>query len=182
MGSYFVDINAMIFGMPLALFPALAEELGGTGTLGLLYAAPAVGSLLAGLFSGIVRLSPRHGIGLLWAASCWGIAIAVFGLVDNRWIALAFLAIAGGADMVSGLYRMAIWNQSIPNEMRGRLAGIEMLSYSVGPTLGNVESGLVAAATTVRTSVVSGGIACVVVGGVLAITLPALRHYRAPSP
>jgi MFS family permease len=181
LGSYLVDINAMVFGMPIALFPALAVDLGGTGTLGLLYAAPAVGSLIAGMFSGIVRLSPRHGVGLLWAASGWGIAIVAFGLIENRWIALGFLAVAGATDMISGLYRMAIWNQSIPNQMRGRLAGIEMLSYSLGPTLGNVESGFVAAATTVRTSVVSGGILCVVVGGVLAIALPALRNYRAPD-
>jgi len=181
LGSYLVDVNAMVFGMPLALFPALAIDLGGRHTLGFLYAAPAVGSLAASMLGGITRVSGRHGVGLLWAATAWGVAIAVFGMVHNVVLALVLLAIAGGADMVSGLYRMAIWNQTIPNDLRGRLGGIEMLSYSLGPTLGNVEAGMVAAATSVRTSVVTGGIACVVVGGGLAVALPALRRYRAPA-
>ncbi len=182
LGSYLVDVNAMVFGMPLALFPAMAVDLGGRGTLGFLYAAPGIGSLVASAFGGsIPRRVRRHGIGLLWAAAGWGLAVTAFGFARDVWLAVALLAVAGGADMISGLFRMAIWNHSIPNEMRGRLAGIEMISYSASPPLGNVESGLIAAATSVRTSVVSGGVACVAVGGLIAIGLPALRAYRAPD-
>jgi MFS family permease len=182
LGSYLVDVNAMVFGMPLALFPAMADELGGDTTLGWLYAAPGIGSLIMTVFgAGIPRHVTRHGVGLLWAAAAWGVAIAAFGFADRLWLAVVLLAVAGGADMLSGLFRMAIWNHSIPNDMRGRLAGIEMISYSTGPPLGNVESGFVAALTSVRTSVVSGGVACVAVGGLIAVFLPALRAYRAPT-
>lgn len=182
LGSYLVDINAMVFGMPLALFPAMAQDLGGASTLGWLYAGPGIGSLVMSVFGGsIPRRVARHGIGLLFAAAGWGIAIAAFGVVHTTWIAVALLAVAGAADMLSGLFRMAIWNLSIPNEIRGRLAGIEMISYSASPPLGNVEAGLIAAATSVRTSVVSGGVLCVAVGGLLAIALPDLRAYRSSA-
>jgi MFS family permease len=180
LGSYLVDINAMVFGMPLALFPAMARDLGGASTLGWLYAGPGIGSLLMSVFgAGIPRRVARHGVGLLFAAAGWGVAIAVFGLVHTPWLAVVLLAVAGAADMLSGLFRMAMWNFSIPNEIRGRLAGIEMISYSASPPLGNVESGLIAAVTSVRTSVVSGGVLCVAVGGLLAIALPDLRAYTA---
>ena len=109
----------------------------------------------------------------------WGAAVAGFGVADVLWLALALLALAGAADMVSGLFRMTMWNQTIPDALRGRLAGIELVSYSSSPILGNVEAGSVAALFGVRASVVSGGLLCVAGVGLLALALPALRTYDA---
>jgi MFS family permease len=111
------------------------------------------------------------------AATVWGVAITAFGLVHTLWPALLLLAVAGAADMVSGLFRGTIWDQTIPDHMRGRLAGIEMLSYSTGPTLGNVEAGVVARFTSVQTSIVSGGLLCVAGTALLAAALPAFLSY-----
>jgi MFS family permease len=116
---------------------------------------------------------------IIWAAAGWGLAIAVFGLVTNLWIALFFLALAGAADMISGIFRGTLWNQTIPDRLRGRLAGIEQISYSSGPLLGNLESGVVATFFGVRASVVSGGVLCVAGVGIFALLLPAFRHYDA---
>jgi len=179
MGTYLVDINAMLFGMPIALFPALATRYGGPGVLGLLYAAPSVGSMLATLTSGWTGSVYRHGRAVLLAATAWGLAILGFGLAGPLWLALVMLALAGAADMISGIFRSTIWNQTIPDQLRGRLAGIEQISYSSGPLLGNVEAGTVASLTTVRTSVVSGGVLCVVGCAVLAVVLPAFKSYDA---
>ena len=181
MGTYLVDMNAMFFGMPNALFPALAVGFGGPGVLGLLYAAPAAGSLLATVTSGWTRRIRRHGAAVLWAAGLWGVAVVGLGLARPLWLALLFLAAAGAADMVSGLFRSAIWNTTIPDHLRGRLAGIELISYSSGPTLGNVEAGAVASFTTPRFSVTFGGLACVAGTLVLAAALPAFRRYTAPE-
>jgi MFS family permease len=177
MGTYLVDINAMLFGMPMALFPFLAEHLGGPKVLGLLYAAPAAGSLLVTLTSGWTGRVRRHGLMVVIAAAVWGAAIAAFGFCTEIWLAVLFLAIAGGADMLSGLFRSYIWQQTIPDHLRGRLAGIEMLSYASGPMLGNAESGLAASAFSVRTSVVSGGVLCVLGTGLLALALPSFLRY-----
>ncbi len=179
MGTYLVDINAMLFGMPIALFPALATRYGGPGVLGLLYAAPSVGSMLATLTSGWTGSVHRHGRAVLLAATSWGFAILGFGLAGPLWLALVTLALAGGADMISGIFRSTIWNQTIPDSLRGRLAGIEQISYSTGPLLGNVEAGAVASLTSVRTSVVSGGVLCVAGCAVLAVALPAFNAYDA---
>lgn len=176
MGTYLVDINAMFFGMPMALFPAVAEYYGGA-SVGLLYSAPAVGSLVATLTSGWTSKVQRHGLGVVVAAGVWGLAIMGFGLAGRLWLALLCLALAGAADMVSGLFRMTIWNQTIPDHLRGRLAGIEMVSYTTGPLLGNAESGLVASIFSIRTSIISGGILCVVGTGVLAFCLPSFLRY-----
>jgi len=178
-GTYLVDINAMFFGMPEALFPALAVKFGGAGALGWIYAAPAVGSLVATAASGWTRRVHRYGWAVLCAATAWGLAIVAFGFAHNLWIALLFLAFAGAADMVSGIFRMALWNETIPDALRGRLAGIEQVSYSIGPALGNVESGTVASVFSVQTSIVSGGIFCVLGSVVLGLALPAFRHYDA---
>ncbi len=118
-------------------------------------------------------------MGVIWAAGLWGVAIVGFGLANQLWLALAFLALAGGADMVSGLFRSTIWNTTIPDELRGRLAGIELVSYSTGPTLGNVEAGAVAHLVGPRFSVVSGWVLCVVGTVLLAAALPAFRNYEA---
>jgi MFS family permease len=181
-GTYGVDIIAMFFGMPMALFPAIAEEFGGAGVLGLLYAAPAVGSLLATVTGGWVSRVNRHGLAIIIAAGVWGAAIAGFGLAPNLPFALAALVVAGGADMVSGIFRMTIWNQTIPDRLRGRLAGIEQISYTSGPLLGNVEAGVVASLAGVRASVVSGGVLCVIGVVLAAIALPAFRRYDARTP
>jgi MFS family permease len=181
-GTYAVDIVAMLFGMPMALFPAIAQGLGGPSVLGLLYAAPAVGSLCFAATSGWTRRVHRHGMGLIVAATAWGIAIIGFGLIPGLTAALFFLALAGAADMASGVFRQVIWNQTIPDSLRGRLASIELLSYSAGPTLGNFEAGVVASLFSVRTSILSGGVLCVVGVVVCAIALPALRSYDERHP
>jgi MFS family permease len=179
LGSYGVDIIAMFFGMPMALFPAIASQFGGAEVLGLLYAAPSVGSLVATLTSGWVSRVHRHGLAIIAAAAGWGLAIAAFGLARELWVALVFLGLAGAADMISGVFRGTLWNQTIPDRLRGRLAGIEQVSYSSGPLLGNLEAGVVASLASVRASVVSGGILCVVGVGLFALALPVFRRYDA---
>jgi MFS family permease len=180
LGSYLVDINAMFFGMPMALFPQIASGLGGPAILGLLYTAPSVGSLLATVTSGWTRSVRHHGRAIAFAAGSWGVAIVVFGFARSLWLALLGLAAAGAADMISGLFRSTLWNQTIPDSMRGRLAGIEMISYTSGPALGNLEAGVVGSLAGVRASVVSGGILCVIGTAVLSALLPQLWRYRAP--
>jgi len=177
LGTYLVDMAAMFLAMPTALFPFVADELGAPWALGLLYSAGAVGSLLATLASGWTSHVHRHGRAVCYAAAVWGAAIAGFGLASNVWLALALLAVAGGADMVSGLFRATIWNQTIPDELRGRLAGIELLSYSTGPLLGHARAGVVAALTSVRTSILSGGVLCVVAVAAIGAAMPSLLRY-----
>jgi MFS family permease len=179
MGTYFVDFIAMIFGMPLALFPALSERLGGPRVLGMLYAAPAVGALVASLTARWTPRVGRHGLAVMLAATGWGVAIIAFGLCDTLWPALFFLALAGGADAISGIFRMTMWNQTIPDALRGRMAGIEMVSYLSGPLLGHVEAGAVAAVWGVRASTVSGGVMCVVGVLVCGALLPRFIAYDA---
>jgi MFS family permease len=178
-GTYVVDIVAMLFGMPMALFPAIAQGLGGPSVLGLLYAAPSVGAFAFAATSGWTRRIHRHGMGVIIAATLWGIAIIGFGIVPGLVAALAFLAVAGAADSMSGAFRQVIWNQTIPDSLRGRLASIELLSYSVGPTLGNFEAGVVASLTSIRFSIVSGGVLCVAGCVLCALALPAFRAYDA---
>lgn len=177
LGTYLIDLNAMFFGMPMALFPAIAESYGGA-SVGLLYASPAVGALCASLTSGWTHRVQRHGAAVAVAAAIWGLAIIAFGFAPGLWFALFFLALAGAADMISGLFRMTIWNQTIPDHLRGRLAGIEIVSYTTGPMLGNAESGIVASLFSLRTSIVSGGILCVLGTGLLTLALPAFRLYE----
>ncbi len=179
LGSYLVDINAMFFGFPNALYPQLASRLGGASVLGLLYAAPAVGSLLITLTSAWTLRVRRHGWMIAAGAAVWGLGIVVLGFTSLAWEALAALVVAGAGDMVSGLGRMTMWNESIPDALRGRLAGIELLSYTSGPTLGNVESGLVEALAGLRAAIVSGGILCVAGTAAVLLALPAFRNYDA---
>jgi MFS family permease len=178
-GTYLVDIVAMLFGMPEALFPAIAQGLGGPSVLGLLYAAPAVGSFVCAATSGWTHRVHRHGLGVIVSATLWGIAIVGLGLFPGLVPALIFLAFAGAADMASGIFRSVIWNQTIPDSLRGRLASIELLSYSVGPSLGNFEAGVVASLFSVRASILSGGVLCVIGCVICAIALPAFRQYDA---
>lgn len=178
LGTYLIDINAMFFGMPMALFPAYAEEFGGGAAVGLLYAMPAVGSLIATLTSGWTKHVQRHGAAITLAAAVWGLAIIGFGLSHALWLALFWLALAGAGDTISGLFRMAMWNQTIPTRLRGRLAGIEMISYMSGPMLGNAEAGAVATLFSLRTSIVSGGILCALGSALLGVLLPAFWRYH----
>jgi MFS family permease len=169
LGTYVIDMVAMFMAMPIVLFPAFAQDvLDQPKALGLLYTAESVGTLAATLTSGWTSRFHHHGRAVVVASMCWGGAIALAGLAPTVWVALVFLALAGSADMISGIFRSTIWNQTIPDEKRGRLAGIEMLSYSIGPLGGQARSGLVADATSVRASIVSGGVLCVV--GVAATT------------
>jgi MFS family permease len=181
-GSYVVDLNAMIFGMPNALFPAVAVTLGGPRALGLLYAAPAAGALVASATSGWTRSVSRHGRAIVLAAAGWGVAMALFGLAHSLPVALVLLALAGACDDLSGIFRSTLWNQTIPDRVRGRLAGIEMVSWGAGPGIGQLESGTVAALMSVRASIVSGGVACVVGCGAIAAALPALWRYEPSQP
>ena len=176
LGTYLIDMNAMFFGMPMALFPAIATRFG-EGTVGLLYAAPSVGALLATVTSGWAARIHRHGLAITIAAGLWGAAIIFFGFTGNLWLAVFWLVAAGAADMVSGIFRMTIWNQTIPDHLRGRLAGIEMVSYMSGPLLGNAEAGIVASLFSIRTSVVYGGVMCVLGTAVLGMVLPQFLRY-----
>jgi MFS family permease len=178
LGTYLVDINAMFFGMPSALYPFLAEDLGGPKVLGLLYAAPAIGSLLATVGSGWTARVHRHGLMVLIAAALWGVGIVGVGLSNTLWLTLFCLAFAGAADMVSGLFRMIIWNQTIPDHLRGRLAGIEMLSYTTGPLLGQLRAGAMArTGLGVAGSIWVGGVLCVAGTLALAAALPKFLRY-----
>ncbi|MFE0643805.1 MFS transporter [Streptomyces sp. NPDC058877] len=177
LGTYAVDLAAMFFAFPNAIFPFLADELDADWSLGLMYAAGAVGSLVLGLTSGWTSRVRRHGLLVAGGAAGWGLAIAAAGWFGNVWAVLLCLALAGAGDMVSGLGRATIWNQTIPEELRGRLAGIEVLSYSVGPQLGQVRSGAMAGWTGTRAAVWSGGVACVASVGLLCLALPKLLGY-----
>jgi MFS family permease len=187
MGTYLVDMAAMFFGMPLALFPAYATHLGGPAVLGVLYATPALGSLLASVSSGWTKRVHHHGRAVMFAAMVWGAGIAGFAAAPTLWLALPSLAIAGGADMISGTFRALIWNITIPDSLRGRLASIELISYSSGPSLAGVESGVAVNLVGTRGSGVSGGILCIVSAGLLTIALPGfwnydVRRWRAEHP
>ncbi len=184
LGSFLVDANAMVFGMPSALFPALADERfgGGAQTVGYLYAAPYAGALVCSLLSGWTGHVRRQGLAVLIAAAGWGAAITAFGFAESLPLALLLLAVAGGADLISAVFRSAIMLTATTESMRGRLAGIEFAQVASAPTLGNVEAGLVASLTSVRFSIVSGGVVCVLGTIVIGLALPALARYDAKKP
>jgi MFS family permease len=177
MGTYLVDLSAMFFAMPNALFPFWADLVHSRWALGLFYSAGMLGSITVTATSGWVKTFTRHGWAITLAAVGWGISIALAGSTNSLWTILFFLAIAGASDQVSALCRATIWNQSIADEYRGRLAGLELLSYSVGPLGGQLRAGSMAAVTTLRTSVVSGGLLCVGFIGFFAAKLPEFRKY-----
>ena len=163
LGFMLVDLNAMVFGMPMALFPAIATHRFGDPTLtGYLYAAPYAGALVSSLASGWIPHVRRQGLAVVLAACGWGVAIAAFGFAESLWLSLVLLAVAGAADDVSAIFRSTIMLTATPDEMRGRLVGIEFAQVASGPTLGNTEAGLVASFTSLRFSIVSGGVLCVI--------------------
>jgi predicted MFS family arabinose efflux permease len=179
-GAYLIDLNAMVFGLPRALFPALAATVfgGGATTVGLLYAAPGAGALLGALSSGWVGRIRRQGLAVIVAVVVWGLAITGFGLVRFLPAALVLLAVAGWADVVSAVFRNTIVQFAGPESLRGRLMGVQMAVVAGGPRLGDMEAGAVATAFGDTFAVVSGGLACI--GGALVVArlLPAFRHQR----
>ncbi|HEX6395315.1 MAG TPA: MFS transporter [Acidimicrobiales bacterium] len=187
-GVYLLDIDAMVFGMPRALFPALGLGAfhGGAKAVGYLYAAPGAGALAGALMTGWVNLVRRQGLAVIIAVIMWGAAITAFGLVHVLWIALVLLALAGWSDVVSAVFRNTILQSAIPDSLRGRLSAIQIAVVQGGPRLGDLESGAVAQGVGVRFSVVSGGIACIAGAMVLAAVLPGFRKqergYREVAP
>lgn len=177
-GSYCVDFIAMVFAMPNALLPAIAQSYGGAKTLGLLYAAPAVGALIISFISGWTSKIKHDGRAIAIAAALWGFSIIGFGLSSSLALALFFLALSGAFDTVSGIFRSNLWNHSIPTEFRGRLAGIEMLSYLSGPKLGDTRAGIVASGLGMTSALISGGILCVIGVGICCIALPKFWNYQ----
>ena len=183
-GTFLMDLNAMVFGMPRALFPALGTGVfgGGPGTVGLLYAAPGAGALLGALTAGWVGGVRRQGRAVLLAVAVWGAAITVFGLVSWLPLALVLLAVAGAADVISAVFRNAILQLTVPDGLRGRLSAIHIAVVTGGPRLGDAEAGAVAALAGARFSVVSGGLACLAGVALLAWRLPELdRTVLEPS-
>lgn len=183
-GTFWIDLNAMIFGLPVALYPAFVIDVvdASPSLVGLLYSAEALGALLVALVSGRAKHVRRQGLVTLVACVCWGAGIIGFGLSPTLWVALVFLMLASASDMVSGLYRDAILKTVTPDEMRGRLEGVSLSVVGTGPSLGNAEAGLLASVTGVRFSIVSGGIACIIGAGILALVLPRYRRYGAAEP
>jgi MFS family permease len=178
-GVYIIDINAMVFGMPRALFPAMAGTVfgGGTITLGFLYAAPGVGALIGAVTTGWVAHLKRQGWAVIVAVVTWGGAIAIFGLVHTLWVALIMLAVAGWADVISAVLRNTILQTSIPDRFRSRMSSIQMAVVQGGPRLGDMESGGVATATSLEFSVVSGGLACIAGAVVIGLLMPRFRDH-----
>jgi MFS family permease len=183
LGFFLVDTNAMIFGMPMALFPAIAaHRFGDPALVGYLYTAPAVGALAVSVASGPLRHVRRQGLGVLVTAALWGVAIAFFGFADRLWLGLLLLGAAGAADQISAILRSVMLFTIAPNHLLGRLSGIEFMQVASAPSIGNLEAGALASATSLRFSIVSGGIACVVGCVALAAALPALLRYDARRP
>ena len=179
-GTFVVDLNAMIFGMPRALFPALGTTVfgGGAATVGLLYAAPGAGALLGAITSGWLARVDRQGRATIVAVVAWGASIAAFGLTSWLPLALLFLALAGAADVISAVFRNTVLQLSVPDLLRGRLSSIHIAVVTGGPRIGDAESGLVAAATSPTFSVVSGGLLCIGGAMVIARLMPKLTGWR----
>jgi MFS family permease len=181
LATYLIDLAAMFFAMPTALFPFWAAELKANWALGLFYAAGITGSIVITLTSGWSRNYRFHGRAIIWAAIGWGAAIALSGLTNSLILVLICLAVAGASDQVSALFRSVIWNQTIPDNLRGRLAGIELLSYSVGPLAGQMRAASMAAVFSLSISVTAGGIICIIAVAILAILMPDFRKYDAQT-
>ena len=178
-GIFLVDTNAMVFGMPSALFPAIAlHRLGGdASTVGYLYAAPYAGALACSLLSGWTTHFRRQGLGVTVMACLWGGAIAGFGFMTSLWPALVLLAVAGGADFYSAVLRSTMLLRTTPDHLRGRLLGIEFMQVASAPSLGDLEAGVLASVTSLRFSVVSGGFACIAGCLITALALPQFLKY-----
>lgn len=183
-GIFAVDTSAMVFGMPTALFPALAlHRLGGdAATVGYLYAAPSAGALVCSLVSGWTSHVRRQGLAVTAAACVWGAAIAIFGFMTTLWPALMLLAVAGGADFFSAVLRSTMLFRVTPDHLRGRLSGIEFTQVASAPNVGDLEAGVLASLTSLRFSIVSGGVVCVVACIATALALPGFLKYDSHEP
>ncbi len=179
LGTYVIDLLAMVLAFPVVMLPFVAAQFHETYALSLLYLGLPVGAMVATLVSGWTHRVHHYGRAVVAAASLWGLGIAVFGYSSALWLAFVGLAIGGGADAISGIFRSAMWNESIPPDVRGRMAGIEMISYSLGPTAGQFRAGVMAAWTTLRFSLTFGGLASTGSIGVVAAALPALWNFDA---
>lgn len=177
LGTYVVDLAAMFLAMPMALFPFWADAIDAPWALGLFYSSITAGAVIVTLLSGWMRNYPHHGKAVVLGALGWGIAIVIAGTTDSLVVVIASLVIAGAFDQVSAMFRSFIWNQSIPDELRGRLAGIEMLSYLLGPLGGQARAGGMAAMTSLRTSIVGGGLLCIGFVAAIASMMPQFRNY-----
>ena len=179
LGFMLVDTNAMIFGMPTALFPALAvHHFHHAGYVGYLYAGFSAGALVVSALGGWMNHLRRQGLAVTIAAMMWGGAIAGFGLTTSLWPALVLLAVAGGADQISAILRATMLLELTPDSLRGRLIGIEFAQVTSAPALGNLEAGIVASLASVRAAVVSGGLVCIAGCAIVAAAVPALVRYR----
>ena len=178
-GCMLADLNAMVLGMPTALFPAVALSHfhGGAQVLGYLYAAPGAGAAVGMLLSGWTARVSRLGRAVIIAIAVWGLAIAAFGLSPWLWLALLMLAVAGWADVISAVFRSTLLQVDAPDRLRGRLSAIQVAVVQGGPQLGNVEAGVVAALVGVQASIVLGGLGCVVGIAVLARFMPRFAAY-----
>jgi MFS family permease len=181
MSTFLIDLVAMVFGLPRVLFPFLIVEQfhGSPRVIGLLFAALAIGALFGALTSGWTGRIRRQGLAVIVSVAAWGVAIAAFGLSTWLWLGLAMLALAGWADVISAIFRTTILQMTAPDRLRGRLFGIHILVVTGGPRLGDVEAGVVARLVSPTFSVVSGGIACVIGAGLVALAYPELRRARA---
>ena len=182
--TFVVDLVAMVFAMPRALFPALADEDfgGGVRTASTLYAALAAGALLGALGSGLLGRVHRQGLAVLWAIAAWGAAVALFGITDRLWLALVLLAAAGAADSVSAIFRTAILQAAAPDEMRGRLGGVFFVVVAGGPRLADGRAGGAGAWIGPQEAVVSGGLLVVGITALIARMAPGFRRYDARVP
>jgi ENTS family enterobactin (siderophore) exporter len=183
-GCFIADLNAMVLGMPTALFPALALHHfhGGSATLGILYAAPGFGALLASMVSGWTPRIRRPGRAVVIAIVVWGLGITGFGLVAWFPAAVALIAIAGGADVISAVFRSSIIQTQTPDRLRGRLSALQQMVVNAGPRLGNGEAGIVAALSTTEISVVTGGLGCIIGIAIVAKTMPKFVRYDLNGP
>lgn len=184
LGTFVIDLDAMIFGLPVALFPILALDAfhAGPAGVGLLTSAPAAGALLGVLLSGWATSIRDSGRATLVAVVIWGLAITAFGLVTvSLPLALVFLAVAGAADVFSAVFRSTILQLSVPDALRGRLSAIHLLVVTGGPRLGDMEATGVAALTSASFSVISGGLLCIAGAAVVAWRFPELVAYRQPA-
>ncbi|MEV4734589.1 MFS transporter [Saccharopolyspora sp. NPDC049426] len=186
LASFLLDIIAMVFGMPRALFPEMAERTfgdppGGGAALGWLYAAIPLGAFCFGLFSGWLHRIARHGVGVTIAVVAWGVAIIGFGFADSLWLAVLFLALGGGADLVSMVYRSSILQAAATDEMRGRIQGVFTVVVAGGPRLADTLHGLTGAALGTGPAVMIGGVLVVLAAALSAVALPAFWKYKAPT-
>ncbi|NMO57129.1 MFS transporter [Actinoplanes sp. TBRC 11911] len=179
--SFAVDIIAMVFAMPRALFPEVAaDRFGGPSVVGWLFSAIAIGSVVGGLFSGWIGRVKRQGVALVVAVVCWGVAIGLSGLAHQLWLALLLLGVGGAADLVSAVYRQSMLQVFAPDRMRGRLQGVFTVVVAGGPRLGDLRAGATASVSSITVSWAGGGFAAAGLAIVLAAVFPALVHYRPP--